>query len=159
MKKIFLALLILLLVTITGCKSKEKVPLEELYGKYDFITCVYVNKNNLYKKEFLNDMYKDKARYSVKESTFAFYETEDKTPAISLKLIQYKEAGINDGIEEKEVKDLLKKATTRYDIYKLENSQGYSFIFTEDTTYFLEFRKLSNNERVVWHVFEIEKRD
>ena len=158
MKKIILAVLLLLLITVSGCK-KEKVSLEDLYGKYDFVKCVYVNPQNLYEKVLLNEKYKDKARYSVKENSFAFYETDGTTPTISLKLIQYKDVDINDGIEETEVKKIIKGATTRYDIYKLEVSQGYSFVFTEEEIYFIEFRRLTTDVRVVWHVFEIEKRD
>ena len=148
----------LLVVTLTGCK-KEKVALEDVYGKYDFIKCVYTNQQNPLDKVQLNEKYKSKARYSVKESTFAFYETDETTPTISLKLINYKDVDINDGIEEKEVKTLLKGASTRYDIYKIDVSQGYSFVFTDETIYFIEFRKLTADFRVVWHIFEIEKRD
>ena len=72
---------------------------------------------------------------------------------------QYKDVDINDGIEETEVKKIIKGATTRYDIYKLDVSQGYSFVFTEEEIYFIEFRRLTADVRVVWHIFEIEKRD
>ena len=158
MKKILFAVLLLLLITVSGCK-KDKVSLEDLYGKYDFVKCVYVNPQNPFEKVQLNEKYKDKARYSVKENSFAYYENDGTTPTISLKLIQYKDVDINDGIEETEVKKIIKGATTRYDIYKLDVSQGYSFVFTEEEIYFIEFRRLTADVRVVWHIFEIEKRD
>ena len=158
MKKILLVVLLLLALTLTGCK-KEKVALEDIYGKYDFVECVYVNSLNLFKIDQLNEMYSGKARYSLKENSFAFYESEEPSPSISLKLINYKETEINERIDSNDVKKLFKKASTRYDIYKLDVSQGYSFVFTADKVYFVEFRKLSNNVTAVWSVFEIEKRD
>ncbi len=158
MKKVLIFVLLFLVLTIQGCK-KEKVALEDLYGKYDYVKCVYLCQQNTFSKQELDEKYKGKARYSVKENTFAFYETLDTVPTISLKIIQYNDVEINDGIEVTEIKNLFRKATTRYDIYKLENSQGYSFVFTEDNVYFVEFRRLSSNVRVVWHIFEIEKRD
>lgn len=158
MKKILLVILLLLMVTLTGCK-KEKVALEDIYGKYDFIECVYVNRQNPMQKVLINEMFQNKARYSIKESSFAFYETDDTIPSISLKSISYRETEINDGIEDAEIQKLFKKATTRYDIYKLEVSQGYSLVFTNEEIYFVEYRRLSTETRVVWSIFEIEKRD
>lgn len=158
MKKVLIFVLLFLVLTLQGCK-KEKVALEDLYGKYDYVKCVYVCQQNTFSKQELDEKYKGKARYSVKENTFAFYETLETVPTISLKLIQYNDVEINEGIEVTEIRKLFKKATTRYDIYKLDNSQGYSFVFTEDATYFVEFRRMTSQVRVVWHIFEIEKRD
>ena len=54
---------------------------------------------------------------------------------------------------------LLKKASTRYDIYKGENSQGFSFVFDEEKVYFLEFRYFSSSSsHVLMQVVELEKR-
>ena len=158
MKKLLVLMLVLVCLTLTSCKG-NKVPVEDVYGKYDYIKCVYVHSQNTFSKQQLNDKYKNKARYSLKETSFAFYETSETTPSISLKLTQLTEVKINEGIEDKEVKQILKGATTRYDVYKLDQSQGYCFVFKDDATYFVEFRQLSKDVRVVWHVFEIEKRD
>ena len=45
MKKLFLILVLGLVLCIAGCKSKApKVPLEEIYGKYEFEECEFINK-------------------------------------------------------------------------------------------------------------------
>lgn len=159
MKKILLLILVVVLFALTGCKNNNKVELEDLLGKYEYVKCVYVHSQNTFTKADLNAKYKGVARYSLKESNFAFYETSDTTPSISLKLIKYQEVKVNEGITDKEVKRILKGASTRYDVFKLDQSQGYCFIFKDDVTYFLEFRQLSKEVSVVWHIFEIEKRD
>lgn len=158
MKRLLILVLLLLSIFITGCNGKQKVELEDIYGKYYYKECVYLNERNVFNKDALNDAYKDVARYSIKESTFAFYQTESQTPTISLKHINYKEVDVDENIESKEVKKLLKKCTTRFDIYRLEISQGYSFAFDGDNVYFIEFRS-TNNVHEVWHIFSLEKRD
>lgn len=152
-------MLLLFVVTLTGCK-KEKVALEDLYGKYDFEECVYTNSQNPLKPDIINQKYDSKARYSLKDTSFSFYETEDPTPTISLKFVNYKEEEeILKGIEETAIKQILKGATTRFDVYKLDVNQGYTIIFTKDDVYFVEFRNLSSSVKVVWQIYEIEKRD
>ena len=160
MKKIFLILILGLVLCMTGCKSnKEKVPLEQLYGQYEFEECEFINPLSGQTKEQINAKYEDVARFTIKETVFSFYDSNSTTPAISLKSINYKEEDINTGINNSDVKKLLKNASTRYDIYRVADSQGYSIIFSGDDIYFVEFRFLSSREHVVWQVFEIEKRD
>lgn len=159
MKKLIILFLMLISLTLTGCKSKEKVPLEDVYGKYVYKECLYVNSNNTFTKESLNNLYKNKARYSLKETSFAFYESESTTPTLSIKNIEYVEVEITEEVNDPVAKKIIKKASTRYDVYRSGDSQGYSFIFNEEEVYFLEFRYMSNKEHVVWHIFLLEKRD
>lgn len=160
MKKLFLILVLGLVLCIAGCKSKApKVPLEEIYGKYEFEECEFINPLSGQTVEQINEKYEDVARFTIKETVFSFYDSDSTTPAISLKSITYKEEDVNTGINTSEVKKLLKNASSRYDVYRVADSQGYSIVFSGDDIYFIEFRFLSSKEHVVWQVFEIEKRD
>lgn len=159
MKKIIIVFLILISLTLTSCKKKENIPLEDIYGKYNYVECLYVHDNNPFTKEELNNLYKGKARYSLKETSYTFYESESTTPTLSVKNIEYEEVELDYDIKDKNVKKIIKNTSTRYDVYRNDNSQGYTFVFSEDEVYYLEFRYLSSNEHVVWHVFLLEKRD
>lgn len=161
MKRLLIIVLVLLSVCVTGCKSKEKekVKLEDIYGKYYYKECLFLSEQNQFNKESLDETYKGVARYSLKETTFYFYETKSSTPTISLKNISYEEVEIDYKIQTKGPKEILKNCTTRFDIYRLDVSQGYSFAFDGDNVYFIEFRSLSNNNHMVWHIFLLEKRD
>ena len=71
----------------------------------------------------------------------------------------YVENDVLKNITYQPVIKLLKKASTRYDIYKGENSQGFSFVFDEEKVYFLEFRYFaSSSSHVLMQVVELEKR-
>ncbi|MBQ4571394.1 MAG: hypothetical protein IJB21_06845 [Bacilli bacterium] len=161
MKRLLIIMLCLLSVCITGCKSKEKekVNLEDIYGKYYYKECIYLSEQNIFNKESLDDTYKDVARYSLKENSFAFYQSESLTPTISLKNINYKEVELDYKISIKEPKEILKDCSTRFDIFREDVSQGYSFAFDGDKVYFIEFRSYGDNNYTVWNIFLLEKRD
>lgn len=159
MKRLLIIMILLLSVSLTGCKSKEKVKLEDIYGKYYYKECVFLSEQNLFKKESLDEMYKGVARYSLKENSFTFYQSESSTPTISIKNINYQEVEIDYKIQTSKPKEILKKCTTRYDVYREDVSQGYSFAFDGEKVYFIEFRYLGDNKHMVWNIFLLEKRD
>ena len=161
MKRLLIIMICLLSVCITGCKSKEKekVNLEDIYGKYYYKECIYLSEQNVFNKESLDDTYKGVARYSLKENSFAFYQSESLIPTISLKNINYKEVELDYKIEVKEPKEILKNCSTRFDIFREDVSQGYSFAFDGDKVYVIEVRSYGDNTHTVWNIFLLEKRD
>lgn len=160
MKKIIFILLVCLVLCITGCKSNtQKVALEDIYGKYDYEECVFMNPLSKQTKEQIDAKYDGVARFSIKDKSFSFYDTDSTTPGISLINIKYVEEDVMTGVNNADVKKIFKNASTRFDIYRLDVSQGYSIVFSGDDVYFVEFRFLSGTEHVVWQVLEIEKRD
>lgn len=159
MKKLLVLLLILPIVLVTGCK-KEPIPVEDIYGKYDYKDCIYINDMLDSTTVAQNKLYKNVARYSLTEKVYSFYGSDSTTPTMNIIGVKYVENEVLQNITYKPVVKLLKKATTRYDIYKGDNSQGYSFVFSEDKAYYLEFRYFQNSQsHVLMKVVEVEKRN
>lgn len=159
MKKLLVLLLILPIVFFTSCK-KEPIPVEDIYGKYDYKDCIYINDMLDSSTVAQNKLYKNIARYSLTEKIYSFYASTSNTPTMNIIGVKYVENEVLENISYKPVVKLLKKATTRYDVYKGDNSQGYSFVFSEDKAFFLEFRYFqSSQSHVLMKVVEIEKRN
>ena len=76
-----------------------------------------------------------------------------------MKNINYKEVELDYKISIKEPKEILKDCSTRFDIFREDVSQGYSFAFDGDKVYFIEFRSYGDNNYTVWNIFLLEKRD
>ena len=158
MKKIIILLLIFPLLLLSSCK-KETVELDSIYGKYYYKDCIYINDMYNTTTAEQNKLYKGVSRYSLSEKEYVYYKDKSTTPTMNILNIKYIENEVLTNITYQPVVKLLKKASTRYDIYKGENSQGFSFVFDEDKVYFLEFRYFSSSSsHVLMQVVELEKR-
>jgi hypothetical protein len=158
MKKLIILLLVLPLIILSGCK-KETVALDSIYGKYYYKDCIYIN--DMYNTTCAeqNKLYKGVTRYSLSSKEYVYYKDKSTTPTMNIINIHYVENDVLKNITYQPVIKLLKKASTRYDIYKGENSQGFSFVFDEEKVYFLEFRYFANSSsHVLMQVVELEKR-
>lgn len=146
MKKLLLLTTIFIsCIALISCHSKH-INLEDLYGKYVYKECIYYEYYTSNMNE-QNQLYHNNVRFSFQETKYQYYIVSTE-PLIDMVNIKYIEKKLDEYITtNKEIKKVLKKIITRYDIYKNDNNQGYSLLAGENCTYFMEYyRKEINDE-------------
>lgn len=138
MKKNIIICLMLTLMMVVSCKSEnKKVELKDIYGKYYYEECLYYAYSSS-SKEIETKNNKDNVRYSLMETSY-YYFVNGTEPLMTFKNIEYVEKDVfEDFIQITEIRSILKKSTTRYDIYMNGKFQCYSFIFEKNKVYFME---------------------
>lgn len=158
MKKFSLLLLVLICFLVVGCGNKQ-LEITELYGKYQYGECVYINNASYVTEEQQNKLYQGISRYSFKEKVYTYYETKSTEETFSIENIEYKQVNVNESLS-KEDQLLLKKVTTRYDLYRSGKFQGYSLLYGKDKYYFMETRNSSTEDNIIiWQIVELKKLD
>ncbi len=155
MKKIFLIISLVLILSVTSC-SKKKIPVEDIYGKYIYAECLYSNPLSNITITDDNLSFKNISRFSLKEKTYQYYSTKATDPTIEISNVEYIEAEITEDIISSSIEDFIRNVTTRFDIYGKKVYQGYSFLFGKDEAYYMETRKI-DEKRVVWKFVKLEK--
>lgn len=158
MKKISLILLFIIGIFLVSCSNKQ-IDITELYGKYQYGSCVYISSESTFTTEQQNKLYQGVSRYSFKEDKFTYYETKSTEETFSINKATYEKVNVNESLS-KEDQKLLRIATTRYDIYKNDKYQSYSILYGKDKVYFMETRYSYKTESIViWQIIELKKLD
>lgn len=158
MKKLLLLLLIVFTIVLSGCKEKE-VPLEDIYGTYKYVKCLYVSNDSKLSANSQSYLYANKVKHRLKETTYTYLSMETNEQLFTAKDISYVKVDVDKDLSENE-SEILEGATTRYDLYKDGKYQGYSFVFGKDVVYFIEMRYLLKYDaNIVWQIAELEKID
>lgn len=145
----------LFIISITSC-SKNVISLDDVYGKYVYVECLYSNPLSSIKIESDNQNFKNISRFSIKEKSYQYYSTKETNPTIDIIGAEYIETAIKEDIISTPIDSIIKNVTTRYDVYNKKIYQGYSFLFSKNECYYMETRKI-DNQRIVWKLVQIEK--
>lgn len=160
MKKYINIIILLLLISITSCKAnKPKLNLDDLYGKLYYDECIYLS-------PYISDItiaeetanHKGISRFDITENSFYYYETSSPEASMTLRMVTYQEKDVNDNLTiNNDVKDILKNMTTRYDIYRNNTFQCYSFLYDGKDIYYMETRRLVDNTNYdIWKIVRLK---
>jgi hypothetical protein len=156
MKKYLLVVLFLVILCISNGCSKTDYDINNIYGKYKYVECLYVSSNSSLDKASLTSSQKDIVRFVLEENKY-FYYYDSNEALISMTNVSFKKTSLYENLNvTSDIKNIIKN-TTRFDLYKNNTFQYYSFLFNDKHSYFVELRYTEEDSFLIWQIVEIKK--